>query len=292
MSQDVRSYVEMNMAALAQRKDGAYRVWLICHHLSRERFSECGRIPLKALRAYVSENGPISRQVLARVLHEKRKDTFRGEGVFWFTEGKMLRLAGYKAVADALGVDGTLHRAFIPLHQFATTRSFRAALLGSWFHSERRISSMKLAEKIGRSRRTCRYYLKTNEHVQTRERAMLSVRQVADGPAFYWSRVNGQWRLLRRLSNAYTADYPTASPIKRKRASTLSLPNGASWRRLYFEDPAAAAKACEALLPGEQLYLKADPTFGTDFHGRELWHGFLCDALVDGTADRYAIRSL
>ncbi len=264
--EQVKSYPELNMAAMQRRKDKPYRLWLLCRYLDADGR---GWVTLDALRRLTAPM--VTRQTLWRTLSQ-------GEGAFWHKDCDRVYLRGLQAIADHFETYPSTNPVLVPLADFAKIAAFRAALVATLFaKKERTISHATLARLTGRTRRTIISYMK-RARVRVTENRMLSKRPVTPyvdaelaEQGYYRTRINGHWHMVRRIPNSYDADFETAPHGMVKHLVKPSSTTQGALSRRYFTKPTAIARAVERITEGETILTVT--ALATDA-GRRCWQGW------------------
>ena len=287
----IKSYPDISLAAMRRRLEPQCRIWLLARHLDPKGSS---RVPIKRLRKFVVRHRLCDRRTLFRAL--------RAPSIFYYKYGGWVQLTGVLKVADVLGVEFRSQPVMLPLASFASMKELRAAFVASYLSGKpRTIAHATLATLCGRTRRTVIRYLES-QHVVKTPNAMSSVRKPSPhlDPAlaeqgYFHTRVNGRWRLVKRMPNTYETDLETAPrgmTVKQRRRSSFPTeeapPSGEESlaspeksarldvrgiaRRRYFEKQRAAHRALQSLSPDETVYTLC-PNRQDDL-GFQLWRGW------------------
>ncbi|MEA3406612.1 MAG: hypothetical protein U9R48_00850 [Chloroflexota bacterium] len=283
----IKTYPELNVAAVRGRKETPLRIWYLCRHLD---VAGEGRVHLSTLRSFVREHDLFSRQTLWRGLQEAHE-------TFWRRDGEILYYRSLHKVAEEMGVDLHRHPVNIPLRSFASMGALRAAFVSSLFaDKERMIAQETLATLSARHRRTVQRYLKRakvtrcpNVMISRRENTRQLSREMAE-EGYFRGCIEDRWFLCRRLPNTYywpqatTCAYGLVKHYWMPRVTTSSSTHKASnWhptssttrgapRRRYFTKPKAVARATERMWEGERIY---EQRKGTGGQGWRLWRGYM-----------------
>lgn len=287
----IKSYPKLNLAVMRWRRELQYRFWLLARHLDPKGSS---RIPIKRLRAFVIKHNICTRKTLFRALNRP--------SIFWVKYGGWLKLRGVLKVADALDVEFQSEPVMLPLADFSSMRKLRDAFVASYLTGKpREIAHDTLAVLTGRSRRAVIRYTQSS-HIKRKPNAMSSVRRPSRHlhpdlakEGYFHTRVDGRYRLVKRMPNTYETDLETAPRgITRKQTRRTSLSTeetpppgdeprsspgggassgpGGSPRRLYYRKQRAANRALQSLSPGETVYTLCPGR--TDALGFQLWRGY------------------
>ncbi len=284
----IKTYPELNVAAVRGRVEAPLRIWYLCRHLDA---AGEGRIHLSALRAFVREHDLFSRQTLWRGLEEEHEAGRRSgpcDGrksgpceTFWRRDGDTLYYRSLHKVAEALDVPLHHHPVKIPLKSFASMGELRAAFVCSLFaDKERMIAQETLAALSERHRRTVQRYLKRAE-VERYPNVMISrrgnTRQLTPEMAeegYFRGCIEERWFLCRRLPNTYYWPQATTCAyglVKHYWYPSSSTTRGAP-RRRYFTKPKAVVRATERMWEGERIYERRK---GIGGQGWRLWRGYM-----------------
>jgi hypothetical protein len=242
----VKTYVELNLAALNAGEEKIIRVWYLARFLDKEG---CGVV----LAEKVEELLSCSRRNFQRLLCQ-------GEGKYWqrckAKRGVVLILFGLRRVSRRLGVSfGRKSRpVLIPLEEFVRgVRRLRAALYASVhaLRDERPISRGVLRKITGVPERTQREYDKV-AGVEIRRNFALadSVSEEEEKRAFL-VRLRGRMRWGFQIPNSYGVSYlhapkgmvHYAPPSKRGLIIDYYYSEGG--RRMYFRNPKKIVRAIE-----------------------------------------------
>ena len=291
MSMTLKTYPELSLAVMRRRLEPAYRVWLLARHIDGPGR---GAIAVRDLYSFVALHGLFGRRTLAR--------TLKHPSPLWHVEGSQLYLTGVLKLAEFLGVKLRHPPVRIPLADFGSTETLRAAFVASFMAGKpRTIAIDTLAALTGRSRRTIVRYLHS-PHITKSPNVMRSVRRpsadldpsLAD-QGYYRGRVNGRPCLVKRMPNTYETDLETAprgmARKERQRPSCLSAegpsdgeesgssptegnssPYPGAPRRLYYCDAKRASRALQSLSPQETIYVEC--TGRQAASGARLWRGY------------------
>lgn len=262
----VKTWPELNLAVLSERKEAGYRLWLVARAFDSDGR---GSVDVDGLRAYAIDVVGLSRQALWRALQDGRE--------WWRVEGGRLwyeSLADvYERLADVLeGPDPELdldvrgdHPVIVPMAMLGDLRDFRAALLATIFAGDGRlVSQERVAATIGRTRKTVRAWFKV-AGVEGQETFMLTgIRDQGPLPTemeekgYVRRLIGGQWRVVLRRPNTYRIAYETApfGQIKVLTREASSLEPRRSALRMYFDDVKAFGQRLQGLLEGEHAYLR------------------------------------
>jgi len=276
---------------MRRRLEPQLRLWLVARHLDRRGR---GYVLVKVLRRFLVHHGVCTAKTVHRSLGVPT--------IFWRRYRDRLYLTSVRKVAGALEVELRSNPVLLPLATFASMQEFRRVLVASYFAGKpRTIAIDTLATLTGRTRRSVIRYLKSS-HVTKTPNAMSSVRRpsrhldpaLAD-QGYFHTRVNGHYRLVKRMPNTYESDLETTPRgITRKseakssystvgsprptetRAScsggdSSSHPGGALDRR-YFREPRRAVRALQSLSPQETIYVESQGCH--DSLGFQLWRGY------------------
>jgi len=267
----IKTYPELNVAAVRGRKETPLRIWYLCRHLDA---AGEGRVDLSTLRVFVREHDLFSRQTLWRGLAGNHE-------TFWRRDGEVLYYRSLHKVAESLNVALRHHPVRIPLQTFASMGELRAALLCSLFaDKERTIAQETLATLSARHRRTVQRYLKRakvkrypNVMISRRDNTRQLSREMAE-EGYFRGCIEDRWFLCRRLPNTYYWPQATTCAyglVKHYWHPTSSTTRGAP-RRRYFTKPKAVARATERMWEGERIYERRKGTGGQAWR---LWRGYL-----------------
>ncbi len=267
----VKSYPEIAEAAMHDRLDLLYRIWILVRYLDP---IGRGRVAIKDLRHFVKHQHLFSLRTLERAI---AKDC-----IFYHRFQGYLETHSFRKVAAALGVEVRLRPVWIPLDDFSSIGKLRAALLASRFaHKPQTVAHATLAKETGRSTRTVGRYT-NSEHIAKTPNVMQSDRDPntvltpeEHQEGWFHTRRAGKTVLAKRMPNTYQTDLEPAAygQVKQQRLSPLSAPMG-GFRRRYFHHSKGARRALQALSPGETVYLRSGNCFD-DFRN-QIWRGFWC----------------
>ena len=287
----IKSYVEISLAVMRRRLEDQYRVWLLARHLDPKGSS---RVQIKRLREFVLRHRICTHKTLQRAL--------RDPSIFWIKYGGWVQLIGVLKVADVLGVELRSQPVMLPLSAFSSMFHLRAVFVASYLSGKPRTIAIDTLSKLtGRSRSAIIRYLKS-PHVVKIPNAMSSVRRPSRHldpdlarQGYFHTRVNGRWRLVKRMPNTYETDLETAPrgmTVKQRRRSSLSTeeapspgeathgspeegascdPRGIA-RRRYYQKQRAAHRALQSLSPDETVYTLCPGRH--DDLGFQLWRGW------------------
>lgn len=265
----VKTYAELNTAALRRREERQLSLWYILRGLDP---TGKGYVPLDDLRAFVTEHSLFSGETLRRTLR-------KGEDVYWIHDLKrdnicymaLLKLAG------SLAVDLRQQPVILSLDDLRGVVRLRATLMGTLFDQKSRIMSRSTMAKLtGRTAQTTRHYCKALKEAGTlrvADNAMLSARKPTDldsdlqQQGYYRSIVNGETRLLKRMPNSYTATHDLAAFGQVKHCDTSFTTRG---EMRYFTNATAAVKTLHKTDTGNVVYLATNTT---DAYNTRLWVG-------------------
>lgn len=290
-SVEIKTYPELNLEVMRRRLEDQYRFWLLARHLGRQGGH---RIPIKRLRAFVTQHVICTRKTLFRALSRP--------SIFWEKYGYYLKFRGVLKVADALDVEFRSKPVMLPLACFSCLRELRGAFVASYFAGKpRTIAIDTLAMLTGRSRRTIIRYLQSSHIKKTpnvmtcRRDPILDLTPEMAKEGYFHGRVAGKNILLKRMPNTYETDLETAprgitgkqrrrnsfyageKQVPPRREDGPNSPRGSTCtreppRRLYYHKLAGANRALQSLRPNETVYsLSAGQS---DDVGSQLWRGW------------------
>ena len=308
----IRSFPELNIKALNQKKTREYRFWLLLSHFDRERKGE-GRFPLKDFIDWILENEIASYETARATL--KNRETFWQVYIRPRDNLEMIRLLGQASVAKVLGVSKlTRQPVFIPLEAFRKLRTFRSYLAASFFRDEwsRPISRSTFSQLTNYSSETLRSWEKANPNWSHRENWLL----LPGGPETYFTEselksskrgkyiddrwvmlafLDHHWTVVRQIGNSYQSVLNEGSGstlrerVNRKLESLSSNAglifnhkNRGEKSRLYWvhsSSPRALARAFQSLRNEDRIRVEL-PTKG--FQGEAgLWSEYTrCDGAI------------
>jgi len=231
----VKSYPNLSLAILKQRRDKPYRIWLVLRGLN---VSGSGMIHEQALWQYLKHTKLLSKRTATNALKE-------GDGTFWERYRGMIFLTGLLPLADKLDTNLYQHPVFIDIP--SGLGSFRHLLVESYFANKpRMIALATIAKLTGRTRQTAITYLRgcnktTNLMLSNRSPQDHVIPELAS-QGYYRTTINGRDVLVKRMPNTYSTDHKTAAIGKvKEQAKPSSLSTGAL--RRYFDKAKAARRA-------------------------------------------------
>jgi len=228
-----KSYPQLNLAVLKQRKDKPLRLWLIA----------------RAIRPY----GVITERELWQIIKREQLFTKRtmlsalkaGDNIFWDRVRGTIYYKGVLRVADALDVNLSYHPVWIDIP--AGLGDFRRLLVEAFFANKpKTIALATVASLTGRTKQTAIKYLRGCDKTVN---LMISHRSPQDhvipelaAQGYYRTVINGQNVLVKRMANTYSSDHETAAYGQVKEQQCLSQTN-CKPMALYFTNVKTARRA-------------------------------------------------
>lgn len=269
----VKTYIELNLAALRRRQARPYALWLLARLLDTRGE---GRVRERDLYHTALSIMQCSRKTITRALS---RDNGLWRECFW---PDWIHYASVEQVANAWKTPLQHHPVFIPLETFRTLAKLRQALHNSFFANKpHTISQSTLGTLIDRTRRTVQRYLDTPTIEKHANIATCSIKPPPSADpmppdlastGYFRTRLDGQIVVARHLPNTYFCPGAITAPfgqVKNQRGAS-SLPTGAP-RRVFFTKPKAQARAIEQLIDGESIFCLKNDKVRTPMRTWQQW---------------------
>jgi len=243
----VKSYPELNSAALKAKETRFLRLWLVLRLIDN---TGQGFLLYERVEKFVLEHKVYTIRNLYKTLED-------GDGLWWICYPKGVRYMSLRRLCVFFDIHLSQHPALIPLSDLRKIGDFRAMCQATLYAEKpTTIATSTVASITGASRQTV---IRRNKRARVRasENFMVSQRPANDAVipelAQQGFRRSGD-QLVKQLPNTYTVDIETTRRGMARGASRCSS-TGRRRTRLYYEKLSAALRAVQRLADGENIFI-------------------------------------